>query len=457
MIFAIIDIETTGGSPKTSKITEIAVIKHDGNKILDRFVTLLNPEMPIPEFIVRLTGINDQMVENAPRFFEIAKEFLSFTEDCIFVAHNVGFDYGMIRQEFKRLGFDYRSKHLCTVRSSRFVIPGHDSYSLGKLSRSLGISINGRHRAEGDAAATADLFTILMKQDSKGLQTFIQEDLNPKVLNPNLDLEALEEIPDRVGIYKFYNEFSQLIYVGKSKHIRKRIDQHLKNTKTVKGLQLIKEIQRIDYELTGSELIALMYESNLVKEHRPIYNTALKKNLFPYALIKFYNESNYLNLSVISSSKVNELDALTYFSTKKDATNYLSNLCEIYELCQKFCNTYLTDSACFNYNIKKCKGACIKEELAEEYNLRVLESIERFKTDGLSYFLIGIGREKSEKSIVLIEDGQYRGYGFIPYFESKKNPHTWKRFLTLEENNRDTKSILSVFLRQNPSANKVPL
>jgi len=137
MNYVIVDIETTGGSPKASKITEIAIYKHDGNSVIDSFSSLVNPEMQIPEFIVRLTGISNSMVEDAPKFYEIAKQIIEFTEDCIFVAHNVGFDYGIIRHEFKTLGYDFRRPHLCTVRASRYVIPGMESYSLGKLSRSL--------------------------------------------------------------------------------------------------------------------------------------------------------------------------------------------------------------------------------------------------------------------------------------------------------------------------------
>ena len=169
MNFVIVDVETTGGSPKNSKITELAMYKYDGEKIIDEFVTLVNPEQQIPEFIVRLTGITDEMVENAPKFYEIAKKVLEFTDDCIFVAHNVAFDYGMFRHEFKSLGFDFRLPHLCTVRASRYVIPGHASYSLGKLSRALEIEIVGRHRAGGDALATTKLFDLIYHKDLENI------------------------------------------------------------------------------------------------------------------------------------------------------------------------------------------------------------------------------------------------------------------------------------------------
>jgi DNA polymerase-3 subunit epsilon len=281
VFYVIVDIETTGGSPKNSKITEIAMYKHDGIQIIDEYSTLINPEMNIPPFIVKLTGISDGMVSSAPKFFEIAKNIIDFSEGCIFVAHNVGFDYGILREEFKSLGYDYRRPHLCTVRTSRYILPGMESYSLGKLSNTLGIEINGRHRAGGDALATAHLFTLLFEKDPSNLQTFIQQEVNPKILHPNLDLEQLDELPSKVGIYKFYNEVNQLIYIGKSKDIKKRVEQHLRNNNTQKGIQMRQEIAKIEFELTGSELIALLLESDLIKTHQPIYNRMLRKSNSP--------------------------------------------------------------------------------------------------------------------------------------------------------------------------------
>jgi DNA polymerase-3 subunit epsilon len=150
MNFVIVDVETTGGSPKNSKITEIAMYKYDGIQIIDEYSSLVDPEIEIPAFIVRLTGITNDHVKNAPKFYEIAKTIIEFCEDTIFVAHNASFDYGMFRSEFKTLGYDFRKPHLCTVQAARQIIPGHDSYSLGKLSRAIGIEIKNRHRAGGD-------------------------------------------------------------------------------------------------------------------------------------------------------------------------------------------------------------------------------------------------------------------------------------------------------------------
>ncbi len=448
MMYAIIDVETTGGSPKASKLTEIAIYKHNGKEIVDEFQTLINPEMAIPEFIVRLTGINDKMVENAPKFYEIAKDIIEFTSDCVFVAHNVGFDYGMIRQEFRWLGFDYRRPHLCTVRSSRYVIPGHDSYSLGKLTRSLGIELNGRHRAGGDALATAHLFTLLMEKDPNGLSTFIQEELNPKKLHPNLSVEELDEIPSKCGIYKFYNDVNQLIYIGKSKSIKKRVDQHLRNTKTSKGTQMIAEIARIEYELTGSELIALLLESQLIKQHKPKHNRMLRKSLFPYGLFHFEDEAGYIHFHIASTAKFTDAP-LASFSTKKEGTNYLAYLCESYELCQKLCDLYPTKSSCFHYEIKKCKGACIQLEKPEDYNARCHKIIEELFFNGESFYILDKGRHKSERSIVLIERGTFNGFGYAPFHFNRKGPVHWKQFIDIRNEDRDARSIINVYLRKN--------
>lgn len=448
MYYVIVDIETTGGSPKSSKVTEIAMYKSDGRQVIDEYVTLVNPEQKIPEFIVRLTGINDKMVETAPKFYEIAKKIIEFTEDAVFVAHNVAFDYGVLRYEFKNLGFDFRKAHLCTVRSARYIIPGHTSYSLGKLSRALGIQVIGRHRAGGDALATTELFHLLHAKGEKNIQKFVQEDLNPKMLHPNLDLEMLEEIPSKAGVYSFYNEANQLIYIGKSKHIRKRIDQHLRNASTKKAIEMQQEICRIEFRLTGSELIALLLESQLIKTHKPLYNRMLRKELFPYGLYTFTNEQGYEQFYIDRVSKRLE-QPLTTFGSKPEAVSYLTQQVKKYNLCQKLANLYPTQSACFDYQIKQCFGACIGKEKPETYNARVRLLIEQINFDWENFYILDKGIERNERSIVMIEHGMYRGYGKIPYYALKKSPKKWNQYIEEYHEDKDTRMIISQYLRKN--------
>jgi DNA polymerase-3 subunit epsilon len=446
--YVVVDIETTGGSPKSSKITEIAMYKTNGSEIIDEYVTLIDPEMPIPDFIVRLTGISDKMVENAPKFYEVAKNILEFAQDCIFVAHNVSFDYNVIRHEFKSLGFDFRMPHLCTVRASRFILPGFESYSLGKLAKNLDIEINGRHRAGGDALATCLIFNMLFEKSVKNLEKFIQQDINPQILHPNLDLEQLEEIPNKVGVYKFYNDTNQLIYIGKSKHIRKRVDQHLKNTKTLKGIEMQAEIHRIEFELTGSELIALLVESQLIKKHKPIYNRRLRKELFPYGLFYYTNELGYRHFYIDKIAKKSEI-ALATFSSKIEATNYLTEACKRYSLCQKYCNLYQTKTSCFSYQVKQCFGACVEKESSENYNKRVDLLIEKLNFEHENFFILENGIQRNEKIAVLIQNGTFRGFGKIPYYALKGSKESWLNFIETYTEDKDSKTIIQNYLRQN--------
>jgi len=447
MPFVIVDVETTGGSPKHSKITEIALYKYDGNAIIDEFITLLNPEQSIPDFIVRLTGITDAMVKDAPKFYEVAKNILEFCEGSVFVAHNVGFDYGMLRNEFRALGYDFRFPHVCTVRAARYVLPGHDSYSLGKISAALGITIDGRHRAGGDALATAKLFDLIYHKDPQNLASFIQHEVNPKKVHPKLDINSVDDLPEKTGIYRFYDEYNRLIYIGKSKNVKKRVEQHLRNTATAKGEIMRQEIARIEYELTGSELIAMLLESEEIKQHKPVFNRQLRRSIFTYGLYDEPNENGYLSLKVGLVSKT-EAVPLTYFNSKKEASDYIKNRGDYFGLCQKINGVYPSQDACFQHSVKQCDGACIGEEAPENYNEKVAQFIAALRYDERSFYIVDKGRNRSEKSIVLIENGTYRGYGHAPYHFNHMAPLHWKRFVEIKDENRDIRSIINLYLRK---------
>ena len=456
MQFVIVDIETTGGGPKTSRITEIAMYKHDGEQVVDELISLIDPEMRIPEFIVRLTGINDRMVKGKPKFYEVAKDIIEFSEGCVFVAHNVGFDYGIIRQEFKKLGYDYRRPHLCTVRLARQVIPGKESYSLGKLTRSLGIELNGRHRAGGDALATATLFELLFQKDHTAVNSHIKEELNPKILHPNLDLETLDELPEKTGVYKLYNYTNQLIYIGKSKSIKSRVEQHLRNTSTKKGTVMGKEIARIEFQLTGSELLALIQESILVKKHRPPYNQKLKKSRFPFGLYRYEDALGYMRFTIDRVSRFQTIP-LASFTTKQEGTRFLTRKTEEFELCQKLTELYPTQHACFHYSIKKCKGACVQEEPAASYNERVMGFLSCLEFTTESLFILDKGRQKNEKSLILIKNGSFAGFGYAPFHFNGLVPKDWDEFIDYMQEDRDIRMLVSSYLRKSEKLNVVHL
>src|SRR4051812_40843669 len=202
--FAIIDIETTGSYYAAHSITEIAIILHDGKKVIDSFQSLVNPETPISPFVSRLTGITNEMVAGAPRFYEIAKKVWTMTEDAVFVAHSVNFDFSFIRQEFKELGADFKRTKLCTVRTSRKIFPGHSSYSLGNICATLGIPLHDRHRAMGDAAATVKLLERCMEHDAEGfISKSLKKNSNEATLPPLLPAEVYRSLPEKTGVYYF--------------------------------------------------------------------------------------------------------------------------------------------------------------------------------------------------------------------------------------------------------------
>jgi DNA polymerase-3 subunit epsilon len=449
MNYVIIDVETTGGSPKTTKITEIALYKFDGQSIVDEFVTLVNPEEKIPEFIVKLTGISDKMVTDSPRFFEIAKNIIEFCKDCIFVAHNVSFDYNVVRREYKRLGYDFRLPQLCTVRASRLVYPGYESYSLGKITRDLGIQINGRHRAGGDALATAHLFQMMYQKDSEKLIALIQHEINPKIVHSALDLDIIENIPNKTGVYLFYNEHNQLIYIGKSKNIRSRVEQHLRNSKQEKGLRLIQEIARVDFELTGSETIALLRESHLVKNHKPKFNRALKKSNFSYGIYDELDFNGYLRLIVRSLGK-SSTNPIIQFTSRKEASDFLEYVRSKYNLCEKYCGSKKVETACFYFSIDECKGACLDKENSDLYNERVQLFVDKLTFERKSFFILDKGRDKFEKSLVYVEKGVFIGFGFAPYHFNNLDVASWIKFIRPQQENRDDKTIINQALFRKP-------
>jgi DNA polymerase-3 subunit epsilon len=263
-----------------------------------------------------------------------------------------------------------------------------------------------------------------------------------------LNVDALDEIPSKTGVYKFFNEDNQLIYIGKSKQIRTRIDQHLRNTSSKKGMQMMKEISRIEYELTGSELIALMLESQLIKQHRPLFNRQLTKSRFPFGIYDTISGKGYLQLEIERTAKKESIPLIS-FTTRVEASKYLEYICEQYELCQKLCSLYPTQSSCFHYEIKKCKGACIEAETTTEYNERAQSLIDKLTFSGESFYVIDKGRNKGEKSLVLVERGLICGFGYAPFHFQNQPVYKWSRFIEHTKEDRDARTILNQFLKKN--------
>jgi DNA polymerase-3 subunit epsilon len=446
-MYAIIDIETTGGSARIEKITEIAIYLHDGNQVTDEFVSLVNPERNIPYFITNLTGITNEMVEDAPRFFEIAKTIVEVTEGRTFVAHNARFDYSFIRQEFKSLGFNYKRNLIDTVSLSRKLFPGNASYSLGNICKELGISINGRHRAAGDALATVKLFEMLMAKDREinGGKAVLFKNTKVSKLNPKLDITKIDNIPDEPGIYYFYNENGDLIYIGKSRNLMQRISTHLSNNSTNRSMEMRDQIADIDWERTGSELIALLKESFEIKANKPVYNRSQRRTSFQWGIFSFTDKNGYLNF------RYGQLDfddaPVSVFTSKDKAKSKLNALVETYALCQKLSGLYETDGQCFHYQVGICKGACCGNESPDKYNERATKAADEFVFNRKNFFIIDRGRDDEERSAVKIINGKYAGYGYFNINDMGFGLTALHECIKQSQDNRDIQVILKQYLK----------
>ena len=444
-MYAIVDIETTGGKYNEEGITEIAIYKFDGHEIVDQFISLVNPERRIQPFVVNLTGINNDMLRNAPKFFEVAKRIVEITDGCILVAHNAKFDNRILTTEFDRLGYEFNKETLCTVELSKKLIPDLPSYSLGKLVRSLGIPLSDRHRAAGDAKATVDLFKLLLSKDEKKeiIQATVRMD--PKrQLEPKL-LDLIEQTPSVTGVYYMHREDGSIIYIGKSKNIKKRLTQHF-TSENRKSKKIQMEVTAVTYEETGSDLIAQLKESQEIKVNKPLYNRALRKTLYNYQLSTYEDDSGYLNLKIEKANVKSE--AVTTFTNYQQAKSVVYKITEKHQLCQKLTGLYKTESSCFLYEIKECYGACIKEESAAQYNDRVHAFLEQNSYSKKNMLIIDTGRDVDEHSVILIEDGVYRGFGFYNLNFQITSPDILKSIIMPMDNNRDAQHIIQSYLRR---------
>ncbi len=449
-MYAILDIETTGGKYNEEGITEIAIYKFDGHNIVDQFCSLVNPERSIQPFVVNLTGINNEMLRNAPKFYEVAKRIIEITEGCTIVAHNAQFDNRILTTEFDRLGYEFDKNMLCTVELSKKLIPDLPSYSLENLVRSLGIPLSDRHRAQGDAKATVTLFKMLLEKDiSKEIISDIVKKDPKRQLEPKL-LDIIETVPTCTGVYYMHRKDGNIIYIGKSKNIKKRLLQHFTNdNRKSKKIQL--DIVSVSYEETGNDLIAQLKESEEIKQNKPLFNHALKRTLFQYQLVSFTDSNGYLNLKIEKAKKNsnNEKLIITTFTNYQQAKSTLFMVTEEFQLCQKLNGLQKTDGSCFNYSINLCLGACINEEDIDEYNERISKFIEKNSYKDQSMLIIDKGRSIDERSVILIEDGMYKGYGFFNLNFQISNPEILKSIINPMTNDRDTQHIIQEYLRKN--------
>lgn len=425
-MFAVIDLETTGGNPSSERIIEIGIVLHDGKHKIGEYTTLINPEKEISGFISTFTGITNSMVKNAPKFAEVADTILELIEGKVIVAHNARFDYNFIKSEFRRLNISFVKKNICTVLLSRKIFPEIKSHSLGNLCRDLGIVIDNRHRAFGDAAATALLLEKLIEHDVKYLiKEYLEDDINkihlPKKLNPKL----IDALPEEVGVFYLHDENGNVLYLDKTKNIREYIFTFFSKKPTEKYRQMLhNEACDISFELTGNELIASLLETAEIKNLAPRYNRPVASSFYRYGLFSELDQNGFQKLMV----KILDEDEnpLLKFSSKFKAEKMMHSILTNFRLEPTF---------------KRIDNAW-------QYNKRMQEVLSKFVYPHNNFFIIDAGRAGTERSAIQIENGEYKGYGFFEpgYIQ---HPEELKNTIKFTMPGIENKKIIQNYIRKN--------
>lgn len=447
-MYAILDIETTGNHAERHHITEIAILHFDGKGITDRYTTLVRPDSYIPCFITQLTGITNEMVENAPHFSAIATELEFFLRNRIVVAHNAHFDYTFLKHAFHREGIIFQRRLLCTLRLSRKIIPGLKSYALDNLCRTLQIAQRPVHRAESDAVAALALFNYLQGSDKEGvIEGFLKKKTTEANFPPHLPKDAVTSLPAAAGVYYFLDAQGKVLYVGKAKNLKQRVLGHFSGTSpTRSSTRLMNQIHRIRHQLCGNELVAMLLESAEIKKYFPPFNTAQKIADGNYGLYCYEDGKGYHRFGI---RKLKPLDRpAVSFATLETARAFLVQQQRAYKLCPKLCGLQQSRGACYDHEAGTCDGACCGKVNAATYNERVKEVLTAAQSGSRSYALIGNGRTADECSVIVMEDGKYLGFGFTDRHHAPCDMDTAKNVIEHYKDNREVQGIIQSYLQQ---------
>lgn len=448
-MYAIVDIETTGGYAQANGITEISIHVFDGKQMVEKFETLINPRQPIPYYIQSMTGITDEMVENAPLFEDVAGDIYQLLHDKVFVAHNVNFDYSFVKSHLAASNYNLNAKKLCTIRLSRKIFPGFPSYSLGNLCHSLDIHINNRHRAGGDSEATAKVFRLLLENDRENLiGKSLLRNSKEQVLPPNVPKEHFDQLPYTPGVYYFHNEKGKIIYVGKAKNIRYRINSHFSNNSQSRQKQnFLKHTHAISFQPCATELMAHILESTEIKKLWPVFNYSQKNAESLYGIFLYEDQNGYSRLAIEKNRK--NLRPVHTFHYLTDGHSILRKLIREYELCPRLCFLQTDPATCDGIHGQYCRGACEQLETPETYNARVQEAISSL-TIRPSFAIIDEGLHADEKSCVLVWEGMFYGMGYISSDIQLSGPEGLKELITPYKENLFIRNLVISYAARYP-------
>lgn len=443
--YAIVDIETTGGNAGGSRITEIAIIIHDGTDIIERWETLVNPQKEIPLPIFALTGITNEMVQDAPVFDDISEKVFQMLSGRVFVAHNVNFDYSFVRHQLEESGFKWTARKLCTVRAARKIRPNLASYSLGNLCCSLDIPIENRHRAGGDAEATAILFSRLLEWDDDNImEGMIKKTSQDQRLPPNLPPKDFEQLPEKTGVYYFYNQQRKVIYVGKAVNIRKRVTSHFSGHKiTPQRQHFLRDIYAVSFEVCGTELMALLLECTEIRKLYPIYNKALKRFEPKFGLYEYEACNGYRYLAV---GRVNKFQrCIEVFNNIQSGISLLRKLAEQFEIDYRFCRYGIPDNGENRRQTDTVDLPCVTQ-----HNNKVAMALDFVLNNRSSFFITDKGRTADERSCVWIENGHFYGMGYIPTDVGITDPAEIKNYITPYHSNDYIMQLIHTYTAKHP-------
>ncbi|WP_153799373.1 exonuclease domain-containing protein [Foetidibacter luteolus] len=438
-MYAIVDIETTGSHAHNNGITEIAIVLHDGQAIEGRYETLVNPGVPIPPYVSHLTGITNNMVATAPPFTEVAGNIFRLLNGRIFIAHNVNFDYSFIKYHLRVSGYEWNPRKLCTLRLSRKAFPGFQRYGLGHICRELQIEVENRHRAGGDAGATAILFEkIVAKGGDKLIKDSLKRENREQILPPNLSPQDVNNLPYVPGVYYFKDAKDKVIYVGKAINLKKRVVSHFTGLNTgLKRQEFLRNIHSITYKECPTELTACILESIEIKRLWPAYNVSQKNFQNRYGIYSFKDAKGYLRLAIDKKRKLFEPELS--FAVLTDAYRTMWKLVKEFSLHPALC--FLD------------KSAVVEEELkAELYNLRVEQALRELKKQGGTYAIFEDCDFFNETSCILVEKGKFYGMGLLPENVNPYHVEGIKTYLTQYPENEVIQTLIRSYKERVPAA-----
>lgn len=407
-MYAVLDIEATGGKMGEEEIIEIAIYRFDGKEVTDRLISLVSPDREIQPFVARLTQITPKMVRTAPKFHELAKRIVQITDDAILVGHNVEFDYRMLKQEFRKLGYKFSRNIIDTVPLSEKYFPEAASHSLGKLCKEIGIPMSDRHRAAGDARATLDLFKLLLDKDSSKSISKISNEFQG---NHQSFEKYYRELPNEEGLFYFLNHDKEVIYLASAKNIAMNVRKMLTGKSALKR-QIQLNFESVRYELSGNPLISQIKELDEIGKLNPAFNKSGRNSYFAYTIcMEEQNGIRKLCLHRVQKKRGIQLLFFRNLKTALKTLKFIKSRFQLLEIHEK------------------------PTESSEFYEERIQALLDIVDLRNQSFLLTGTGRKLGENSFVLIKDGQCRGYGYYQFHNQIKNPKTLtERMIPLDEN-----------------------